>query len=78
MAGLGHDGALGHAGAQPSTPNESLVAGDARFRDQLFDDQGYGLGCQAGWLYRGTKHIQPKTSVKDWPRIPGPGPVACG
>ena len=54
MAGLGHDGAFGHdggggrgsqAGAQGVA---GVVAGDARFGDQLFDHQGYELGGQAG------------------------------
>ena len=41
MAGLGHGGAFGHAG---------VVAGDTRVRDQLLYHQGYGLGCQAGFV----------------------------
>jgi hypothetical protein len=54
--GLGHDGAFGYAGCgrrggESGTQGVAgVVAGDARFRDQLFDHQGYGLGGQAGWV----------------------------
>jgi hypothetical protein len=48
VAGLGHDGAFGHAGAGAQRV-AGVVAGDAGFRNQLFDHQGYGLGSHQQW-----------------------------
>jgi hypothetical protein len=56
VTGLGHNGALGHAGGgglgskAGAQRVSGIVAGDAGFRDQLFDHQGYGLWSQAGWV----------------------------